>query len=199
VITPRIASVVEGHGEVQALPVLLRRLCAEINPNVWVDLPTPYRVGRDSLVAPRGIESIVDRALSQIRGVTGLLVLIDADDDCPASLGPDLLSRACGARSDVPIAVVLANREFEAWFLAAAVSLSGRQNLAAGLEAPPDPELPRGCKEWLTRHRQDGQPYRPKHDQAGLAAVFDLHAARGNAASFDKLWRDVEYLLNGRG
>ncbi|MFC6085990.1 DUF4276 family protein [Sphaerisporangium aureirubrum] len=194
----RIASVVEGHGELQAAPVLLRRLAAEIAPNTWVDFPSPYRISRNSLLVAGGIERVVDLVVRATTGVSGVLVLLDADDDCPAGLGPDLLARAQATRPDVPVAVVLPNREFEAWFLAAAVSLAGYQGLAQNLEVPPNPERPRGCKEWLSKHRTDGQPYRPKSDQAGLAATFDLHLARANSPSFDKLWRDVEYLISGK-
>jgi hypothetical protein len=93
--------------------------------------------------------------------------------------------------------VVLANREFEAWFLAAAPSSSGCRGLADGLEVPVDPERPRDCKTWLTSHREDGGVYKPTVDQAALAAVFDLRLARKNSRSFDKLWRDVERLLKG--
>ncbi|GIH70075.1 DUF4276 family protein [Sphaerimonospora thailandensis] len=193
----RIATLVEGHGEVEALPVLLRRLALEIAPELWVDVPEPRRVGRDSLLTARGIESAVDQVVSNIEGVTGVLVLLDADDDCPANLGPALQARTRAARPDVPSAVVLANREFEAWFLAAASSLGGRRGLARDLQVPPDPERPRGCKEWLTKRRVDGRPYDPTKHQAGLAAVFDLGLARANSPSFDKFWREVEYLITG--
>jgi hypothetical protein len=46
-------------GEVAAVPVLLRRMVAEIAPEVVLDLPRPYRVGRDSLLVPGGIERAV--------------------------------------------------------------------------------------------------------------------------------------------
>jgi hypothetical protein len=47
----RIATVVEGHGEVKALPVLLRRIAAAIAPDVWVDVRLPYRQPRSNLTA----------------------------------------------------------------------------------------------------------------------------------------------------
>ncbi|MEO3853312.1 DUF4276 family protein [Acrocarpospora sp. B8E8] len=193
----RIVTIVEGEGEVQALPVLLRRLATEIAPDLWVDVPRPWRVSRDSLVAESGIESELDRAVAGLDDVTGVLVLLDADDDCPAQLGPRLLARARGARPDLRIVVVLANREFEAWFLASASSLRGCAGLAADLQEPADPEQPRGCKEWLSKRRMDGRPYSPKKHQTSLAAQFDLHLARVNAPSFDKLWRDLEFLIQG--
>ena len=48
-----------------------------------------------------------------------ILILLDADNDCPAELGIELLRRARLARADRPIRAVLAKTEYEAWFLAA--------------------------------------------------------------------------------
>jgi hypothetical protein len=192
-----IASVVEGYGEVRALPVLLRRITQAAN--VWdAKIPEPHRVSRGTLVAPGGVENAVRKvAALHMSGPGGILVLIDSDDDCPASMGPDLLSRARGVRGDKEIAVVLAHREFEAWFLAAATSLSGCRGLVDPLEPPPNPEGIRGAKAWLSARKADGTPYKETADQAALASAFDLDQARKAANSFDKFCRDVERLLVG--
>jgi hypothetical protein len=154
------------------------------------------RVSRGKLLAAGGIERAV-LAAAQRAGTSGrVLVLLDADDDCPAELGPTLLKRAKVARSDVPLSVVLAKREFEAWFLAAAASLAGHHGFASDLSAPADPERIRGAKEWLREHRTDGRPYKPTVDQAPLASVFDIGQARSSSPSFDKFCRDVQTLLN---
>lgn len=195
-----IATIVEGQGEVRALPVLLRRMASEIAPEVYLDLPRPYRVGRGSLFVPCGIERAVAAVAEQGRGRTpGVLVLLDADDDCPAELGPQLLARARAARPDRSGAVVLANREFEAWFLAAATSLRGHRGLSADLTPPAGPESPRDCKGWLSRRREDGREYKPTADQAALAAVFDLRLARKNAPSFDKFVARRRTFAGGHG
>ncbi|MDP9845492.1 DUF4276 family protein [Streptosporangium lutulentum] len=191
-----IASIVEGDGEVSALPVLLRRIAGSLS--VWnVRIPTPRRIPRSKLIAPGGVEDAVLQASYQVTGAGGILLLIDSDDDCPASLGPTLLQRAREARGDKGISVVLAHREFEAWFLAAAASLSGCRGLADPLNPPPDPEGIRGAKEWLSARKTDGTPYKPTVDQAGLASAFDMEQARKAAPSFDKFWRDIERLLRG--
>ncbi|MEV4870673.1 DUF4276 family protein [Streptomyces syringium] len=193
-----IASVVEGEGEIAALPAVLRRLlyAAEI----WnADVKPPYLVSRGRLVKQGGLEAAVEGLARRVPSGApgGILVVIDADDDCPAALGPALLKRAEAVRPDRRIAVVLANREFEAWFLAAAPSLGGRAGLPGGLTVPENSEQPRDCKGWLTRHRTDGGSYRPRVDQAALADAFDLEMARANAPSFDKFFRDVHYLMTG--
>ena len=42
-----VASIVEGDGEVEALPILLRRLNAWLSPETPVDIKPPIRVRRD--------------------------------------------------------------------------------------------------------------------------------------------------------
>ncbi|MEU8262454.1 DUF4276 family protein [Micromonospora sp. NPDC048999] len=187
-----IAPAIEGHGEVTALPVLLRRIAAELS--VWnLQVAMPLRVPQTQLIGA-GLEAVVAAQARRVTGPGGVLVLLDADDHCPADLGPRLQSRAQAARPDVRVGVVLANREFEAWFLAAAKSLGGLRGLPDELEPPADPEAKRDAKGWLSE-RMVGHPYKPKVDQAPLAAKFDLHAARANSPSFDKLWREVQKLL----
>jgi hypothetical protein len=189
-----IASVVEGHGEVKALPRLLYRVAHEVS--VWsLYVTPPLRVNRGKLVAPGGVERAVMAMSLRTSGAGGVLVVLDADDNCPAHLGPELAARAQGARPDVRVAVVLAKREFEAWFLAAAGSLAGHHGLDAQLVAPDNAEEIRGAKEWLSAHRSDGHPYKPTIDQAGLVSVLDLRQARANSPSFGKFLRETEALL----
>lgn len=132
-----IACVVEGHGEVDALPVLLRRLVIErISPgSPPPNVPRPHRIPKGSLKAGQ-LEKAVAAAGNRVLGAGGILVLVDADDDCPGVEGPEWLARARKARSDKPIAVVFAKREFEAWFLAGASSLAGKRGLSTDLATP---------------------------------------------------------------
>ena len=190
-----IASIVEGHGEVKALPKLLHRLAVLVAPGRTLRLPPSHRIPKSKLLKSGELEAAVDAAGNRVTGRGGILVLLDSDDDCPAQLGPDLLERATRARSDKAIAVVVAKREFEAWFLAAAPSLVGTQGLPARLEAPDDPEGVRGAKEWLTKQMAGSASYSPTVDQPTLVAQLDLDMARQRSHSFDKLWRDVERLV----
>ncbi len=189
-----IACIVEGHGEVQALPALLRRVGYEIDPGAQLRVPQPYRVNRSSLVRPEMLERVVQTQADRVTGAGGVLVLIDSDKDCPAELGPRLLARARDTRPDKKVAVVLANCEFETWFLAAADSLAGYRGLPEGLASPPDPEAIRGAKEWLGS-RMPGRSYRETSDQTAFAARFDLKMAREKSPSFEKFWREAERLI----
>jgi Domain of unknown function (DUF4276) len=193
--TVTIASIVEGDGEVRALPKLLFRLALQHSVTDLRVPPPPMRVPRGKLLAKGEIERAVSAAAQRVGASGGILVLLDADDDCPAKFGPLLLKRAQAARSDKRLCVVLANREFETWFVASAESLAGNHGFPADLTAPDDPERIRGAKEWLTSHKMDGHPYKPTVDQAPLASIFDMEQARSGSPSFDKFCREARSLL----
>ena len=185
-----IAPVVEGPGDVAAVPGLIRQVATHVAPGVGVEVLRPHRRPRSSLVRSGELERYSRIALSG-SVEAHLLVVIDADDDCPAELGSELLERVEELRPR-RVAVVMAKREFESWFLASAESLGGRRGLRSPLEAPPDPEAIRGAKEWIQANRTDGRAYRPTVDQAALTAGIDIDLARNRSASFDKFCRVLE-------
>jgi hypothetical protein len=153
------------------------------------------RIPRGRITMAGGIERAVEAEAMRVPRKGGVLVLLDADDDCPAECGPLLLARAEAARPDRQVSVVLANREFEAWFLAAAPSLGGQFGFPTDFARPRSPESPRDCKGLLTKARPNGQPYKETVDQAPLASAFDLKMAREHSDSFDKFYREVSALL----
>lgn len=189
----RLIAIVEGHGEVAAVPVLLRRMARQIAPEQTVVIAAPLRVSRSKIVKPQELEKYMAIAARQVGAGGGILVLLDADRDCPAVLAPALLSRAASAAPHHPVAVVLAKAEYEAWFLASAASLAGSVGLAPDFAAPPDPEAVRNAKGRVGRHLRAGR-YRPTKHQESLTSALDFELAR-TAPSFDKLWREVTGLL----
>ncbi|MXZ72229.1 MAG: DUF4276 family protein [Acidobacteria bacterium] len=191
----RLATIVEGHGEVEAVPILLRRIAEQVAPALSLRLPRPIRVNRQRVLTAGELERAVEFAARQGQTGGGVLVLLDANGDCPAELGPQLLRRATEARGDRAIRVVLAASEYEAWFLAAAGSIAGRHGVHPGTVRPKHPESIRDAKGWLSKQMPTGQRYRQTLHQPAFTAIFDLEAAR-TAPSFDKLWRDVSALLN---
>jgi hypothetical protein len=196
-MTPvRLAAIVEGHGEVKAVPRLIGRIAQEVAPGVTV-IPYPVlRVPASTLLLEGELERQVERAARAMGGRGGILILIDCDHDggCPAREGPALSRRVRTVRPDMEISVVLAMREYEAWFIAAGESLRGRCGLPAELVSIPNPEDIRGAKEWLSRHMPRNRPYAETDDQAALTSVFDMQAAR-RADSFDKCYREIVRLL----
>ena len=174
-----IVCIVEGHGEVRALPVLIRR----IRPDARIT--RVLRIPKSRLLKKSELEGEVETAAALAETPEAvILILIDADEDCPAELGPALAARAAVARSDRRVIVSIAIAEFENLFLAAAKSLRGRRGLPEDLTPPPKPESVRGTKEWLRRARGS---YSETIDQPALAAVFDLDEARSGSRSFARL------------
>ena len=191
----RIAAIVEGDGEVESLPVLIRRHAEALGMAAVVKVDPVIRQPASKLLQAGDLEKNVELCRRKLGGPGGILVLLDSDDHCPAKLGPRLLGRVQAAVSDRPCSVVLANREYESWFLGAAVSLRGLRGLSPSLEAHPNPETVRGCKEWLTRAMPRGQPYSPILDQREFTKVFDFDAALAACPSFEKCHREIRTLL----
>jgi len=181
---------VEGHGESYAAPILVRRVAEALG--VACVVRSVLRQPRSTIIKPGELERAVTLLGNKVGDGGAVLVLIDADDDPECTLGPALLGRAMTARPDRRVGVVLAVREYEAWFLAAAESLRGRRGLPADLEPPLTPEAFRDAKGWLGDRMLRG--YSPTADQPALTDLFDLEQAR-RSPSFDKLVRELTRLL----
>lgn len=178
--------IVEGHAETESIPVLLRRIAPEL------EVARPFRIKRSRIAKPEEIERAILLAVQDRTNPTSILVLVDADDDCPATLGPALLSR-CQSTTHLPVAVVLANRELEAWFLGGVESLRGRRGIVADAAWRGDPEEPRDAKGRLER-LMAGRSYVSVDDQPALMRHLDLELARARCPSLDKLLRDLARL-----
>jgi hypothetical protein len=192
----RIAPIVEGHGDGLAVPILIRRIALTIEAGFVPLVLRPIRIPANRLVKQGEVERTVELAARRVAGNGGILILVDCDGDggCPARDGPPLLDRAISVRRDVPIAVVLAKKEFEAWFLAAAESLRGVRGLPLDLASPDNPEEIRGAKEWLGARMPRNRRYSETEDQPAFTDVFDMDAAR-RADSFDKCFREIRRML----
>lgn len=185
-----IASIVEGDGEVTALPILLRRLAAEWEPAALVQPLPPIRVRRDRFLNK---EEEFRRQLLLAAAKSGdagwVLIVLDADDDCPKTLGAEIWQRAQQHIPHRKLSVVLANREYEAWFIAAAQSLRGMRGFDIAPKEPIAAETPRNAKGWMREHMQGGK-YSEILDQPAFTAKFDLQQAFENSRSFRKLCKE---------
>jgi hypothetical protein len=182
-----VAAIVEGDGEVAALPVLLRRLSAWQTPELPVHLLPPIRVRRERFL---NRDDELHRHLLLAAAKCGddgwILVLLDADDDCPEQLGKEILRRAQACVPHRRVSVVLAKREYEAWFIAAADSLHGKRGFALEGTESIDAEAPRNAKGWIGE-RMAGRTYRETSDQPAFSALMDLEQAYAGSRSFRKL------------
>lgn len=111
-----VATIVEGHAEVESFPVLLRRIFAQLGVSD-IQVTRPFRVKRNRVVKAGELERVINQTIRDRVGVGGIMLLIDSDEDCPKELAPQLLERAKKA-TQMPVSVVLAVRESNAGFLA---------------------------------------------------------------------------------
>lgn len=188
-----IVPIVEGQSEVEGIPILLRRLLAESGHHE-ISIARPWRVQRSRVARPREIERSVIQAVRTRPGAAAVLVILDGDDDDPEVLGPRLAER-CRAETTLPVSVVIARRELEAWFLGAKESLRGFRGIRGDANAPPDPEAVRGAKERLTRN-MTRRSYVEVDDQPAFAARFDLTLAKSRCPSFAQLARELNALVD---
>lgn len=190
-----IAPIVEGHGEVQAVPILLQRVLRELRTDSMLRLNPPLRVKPASFLTDddyfaRHLELAARKAKPHTRG--SVLILLDCDDDCAAEVGVKLVAKAVAVRGDVPVTVAMAYREYETWFLAAARSLRGMAGLPTDLEPPPAPESIRDAKGWLDMNMPSG--YNPPNDQPAFTQVFSFEEA-ASVSSFARLRRKLHQLF----
>jgi hypothetical protein len=185
---PTIATVVEGHGEVKALPVLLRRIAYELLGVPYVLVPPPYRVKRNRMTQPAELSPASRFQSVRVADRGGVLVLADADDDCAVNLAADLRQAA----QPTPVEVAIAVREFEAWFLGAVESLRGHSAVRDDAVYDGNPERPRAAKGVLEELMTE--PYRETLHQPAFAAMVDIQQAQ-EVRSFAHLVTCVDRLL----
>jgi hypothetical protein len=189
-----ILPVVEGQSESESVPVLLRRIL-DRKQAYRIQVARPFRVKRNRVVKLGELERAVNQGLRDRERVGGVLVLLDSDDDCPALLGPKLLRR-CRKATNLPVVVVLANREIEAWFLGAKESLRGVRGIRNDAVGHAAPETVRGAKEHLSKNMAGGRRYLEVDDQPALMENMELELASQRCPSFYKFLRDFEGLID---
>ena len=168
----RIFSIVEGKGDADATPLLIRRVLAAQNASDRAQPGKAQHEHKGTLLKTGELERIARTLLQKAKGEARVLVLIDADDDCAATRGPELQRRLDREFGVGVCAAVIAVREYENWLIADEATLDAKRALSA--------------------QRTDGRSYRPTADQAHLTAEIDVVAVRARCPSFDKLWREVE-------
>lgn len=192
-----IAPIVEGHGEIQSVRILLTRVVQELLGGPFPFVLQPIRRPRNKLVLKEGeLSRAIELGVLDLRASWEsferplVLVMLDADDDLPCELAPSLLKRA--RRDDIETSCVLPCPEFETWFVAAAPSLSRYLRIEGPI--PTEPEAHKLKKAWIQRRFRRGR-YSPTIDQPRLTAAMDLAMCRDRSPSFDKLCRELESRL----
>lgn len=182
-----IQPIVEGYGDVEAFPVLLRKLGRECGRHD-ISINRPLRRKRSEFTQEGSLRASIRLALLQPR-CDSILILFDGDgkDDCPKTMGPEILKWARQEARHTPCAVAIAFKEYEAWLLAAVESLRGTRGIKDDADPHPAPESPRDAKGELERRMVPGRSYSATADQAALTARFDMAMAFSRCRSFRHL------------
>jgi hypothetical protein len=179
---PHLGIVVEGPGDLAALPVLLRiHLAARGEYRDLLGKPIPTR-GRDRAIAGKGLEGYVQAAANR-PGCRAVLVLLDSDKDPACQLGPELLTRAQSV-ARIPVVIALAEPNFEGWIVASAESLG-----IDGLDFAPT-TAPARLLEAALPGKYVKPVYQPK-----LAARIDLNLATSRSQSLRRTLDRVDRLI----
>ena len=193
--------IVEGQGDVIAVPLLLRRIAVELIGGINLQCATPFRLPRTRLKNIGDLSRALQLGQNKLRQVpppSFILILMDADVDCPKALLETLAGQHRDLIAASPTSMVFAAREFETWFLAADMNASDHRALRASTPPVANPEMIADAKG---RFRDDfmlpGSSYSETVDQPKFASCMDLAKAR-RSPSFDKLVREVRRHLGPR-
>lgn len=203
---------VEGQGDEESALNLVTRL--------WIDLAlTPLTWAKPlrgkNLHQERGIGKVCELARSKC-DCEVLLVLRDEDDLCPKETAPLAAGWIRCQCLPFPSALVMAHREFEAFFLPSIARMAGRElvdphgirrpGLRADARFAGDPEAIRGVKEWISKHMPPSRSYKPTVDQLSMTRMVDFEDIRSHRpplpcfGSLERALRflDAERLKGGR-
>jgi Domain of unknown function (DUF4276) len=200
-----IVPIVEGQTENRCVERLLHRIWTELLASpVRLQVLLPSRANRDKLLNPTSTElaNKVEEAFAklsqrlcrdrQARGL--LLLLLDAERDCPKELGPKLLAKARQARSDVDVVCVLAKRMLEHWIVAGASTLAGINGLPYDLSSRDQFEERSGAA-WLEgqlRMRNPRRKYKKTVDAEQFIKAMNVSECLANCPSFAKLCKELQ-------
>ena len=200
-----IAPLVEGQTEEASIGLLLHRIWNEILvPPSRLQVIPSARAKRDRIVRPDLPDLVaamgeryseLSRMLRKEPMSAGLvLILLDADRDCPATLGPELLALAKSALPpEADVACVFVKRAYENWLVGGAGTLAGVRGMPDVIPPRVDCENRNGAT-WIRDRLREVAP-NAVYDKIQAAPEFirrfDLAEARENCPSFDKLCRDL--------
>lgn len=196
----KLYALVEGRGEVAAAQNLLVRLSHRIGlftpwapPLRWTNLHQWEAPRRGGIL--KGAEFIRSKP-----DVSGLLILRDEDDDCPAQRAPMIAAQLRALGLPFPTAYVLLKPEYEVLFLPC-LHLMSEHGFPEGLEWDRDDwEARRGVKEWLSKQLPGDEHYKPTILQLDLTRCLDFDLLeRANVPCFGSLTRALELLRDAQG
>lgn len=182
----RVVPIVEGHGDLKAVPALIGMLGAQIELQIFSDIP--IRAGEWPKIKRTGeLERLL--TLASTRGADRILVVLDMDDDCPVTEYNHAMVRVENWKNgrNIDVGVAFLYREFETLFLHQYEKFKdNRPNLPV---FDNEPEFYRGAKGLLKR--VTGRRYKETEDQILFTKRLDLPRLYSTSRSFRKLAKEI--------
>ena len=192
---PRLLMIVEGHGEVRSVPILVRRILDKHGRFDVQLLPTQRRGEYPSVT-----KHFKDYFLAAIKDEAAILWVMDFDAreyDCPYREATGLIKRAHELRPGWPLKVAFLVKEYEALFLHdEKATRAVFPDIPAKTLFPTSPENIRGAKEWLSAQRPKGSAYKETVHQEKITARLDLDLLQAKSPDFAHLERAVLALID---
>lgn len=190
----RILPIVEGEGDLLAVPALIRRV-AEAHGIYDLELLQPHKRGELPAVR-RHFDAYLVAALKYEAPILWVM-----DYDCDQCLAvetdlADLRQRAQATYTRQPVEFSLMVKEFESLFLCDHESTCRSfPDIPANTTWPTDAEAVRGAKELISKARPKGLAYRETKHQVKLVHQLDLDRLRERSPSFQRFEQAVLRLL----
>jgi hypothetical protein len=191
----RLLPIVEGVGDLQAAPLLLRRLLHEVHRRFDVEVLPAQRRGEWPTVK-RNFERYYRAALIEQAPIVWML-----DFDCEECVDHDAerawaLNEAATLDPRGRVEIVFMVKEYESIFLWDEESLRlAFPELRSPAELPVDPELVRDAKGWITSALPKGRAYKPTTDQARLTARIPIQDLLHASPSLKRLDDALRFLI----
>lgn len=187
----RLLPIVEGHGDLEAVPNLIRRVLHEVHQCFDIELLPAQRRGE----WPK-VKREFDRYYLAAR-LESAPILWVLDFDCDDCIDPDLerewaLSRAKQVDSTGRLEMMFIVKEYESLFLWDKRPLEQAfGQLASPAVLPSDPESVRDAKGYVSTLLPKGRAYKPSTDQARVTSRLDLALLAQQSASYSRFEQAV--------
>ena len=181
-----IVPIVEGPGDVAAIPEMIRRVLNEIL-DVWdIQVVQGMKLGRGGIVDPSSLRRHL-RLASITPGCRLILVFADRDDSDCVPLAQHIRNCATNEGLGDRVEALVINREYETWLLAGIESLRGKRGILDEATVPETLQIIRDPKARLTQSMLGSRAYSETADQAALTCLVDLEQVSTRCACFSKL------------
>ena len=191
----RLLTIVEGDGDLKAVPILIRRLLQEVHERFDVQQLPAQKRGEWPRVR-RDFERFYLSARLERAPILWVL-----DFDCDQCVDPSvertwLQTEARRIDPTGTVDVVFMVKEFESIFLWDEACLRRAfPELQGDISLPENPESVRDAKGWISRTLPKGRSYKPTTDQARMTATIELDRLRSASPSMRRLEKSLLRLI----